>query len=111
MQTEIINGIQVRIYKEDKHELVLFECTKCGDQDSYFYGTDTCRDCSRECRCCGVVVHPNDPYIRVINSTTKILNKPNLRHICFKCFRDWKNGRKFQMLRAHKDGWLKKTRI
>ena len=105
MITEILNGVRVRIYHEGQYVLPLFECTRCGDQDSYFYGKPVCKDCLRECRCCGSMVKPDDPFCRVIPANKKILIKPEHRHICWQCYTDWKHNKQFQLHHALKDGW------
>ena len=105
MIIEILNGVRVRIYHEGQYTLPLFECTKCGDQDSYFFGKPVCKDCLRECRCCGTMVKPDEPFCRVITAKKKILIKPEHRHICWQCYTDWKHNKQFQLHHALKDGW------
>lgn len=104
MEIKNRNGVTVREYVEYKYLLPLFFCKKC-DQESYYFGYDTCRDCLRVCRCCGADVPYESVFRRVLSWNKKIFDKPLLRHICGTCFYDWKKKKKFQTQKAIKEGW------
>jgi len=106
MRIEIINGIEVKVYRELYKELPMFVCSICSEE-SFFEGTGTCRDCLRVCRCCQAHVPPEDEMFRVIPFNKKILERPLQRHICHYCYTDWLHQKPFQKLHAKRDGWLK----